>query len=139
MEEDRPRLYLEGTVEDVMTRSPIVVKEDDDLISLVEMFKRHSFHGFPVIDAKGHLVAIVRDTDVVSIFARKEPASMTYEKVKDIMFTPPLAIESTETVQRAILKMFADQTRFEVVVDKQRNIVGVVTRIDLIKGIFWKE
>lgn len=139
MGEERAHLYLRGTVEDVMSRNPIVVQEEEGLAVLVETFKKHSFHGFPVVNVEGKLVGIVRDTDVISIFASKEPASMVYEKVKDIMYSPPLVIESTETIQKAILKMFADQTRFETVIDKDKNIVGVVTRTDLIKGVHWKE
>ena len=139
MGEERAHLYLKGTVQDVMSKNPMVVQEEEGLAALVELFKKHSFHGFPVVNVEGKLVGIVRDTDVISIFASKEPASMVYEKVKDIMYSPPLVIESTETIQKAILKMFADQTRFETVIDKDKNIVGVVTRTDLIKGIHWKE
>jgi predicted transcriptional regulator len=139
MEEERPHLYLKGTVEDVMSKSPATIHEEEELAVLLELFKKHSFHGFPVVDAEGKIVGIVRDTDVISIFARKEPASMVYEKVKDIMYSPPLVIKSTETIQKAILKMFADQTRFEVVIGRDKSIVGVVTRTDLVKGIYWKE
>ncbi len=139
MEEDKAYLYLKGTVEDVMSESTVVVQEEEGLAALVELFKKYSFHGFPVIDAEGKLVGIVRDTDVISIFASKEPASRAYKTVGDIMYSPPLVIESTETIQRAIMKMFADQTRFEVVIDKDKNIVGVITRTDLIKGIHWRE
>jgi len=139
MEVERAHLYLKGTVEDVMSKNTMVIHEEEGLEVLLELFKKHSFHGFPVVNAEGKLVGIVRDTDVISIFARKEPASMVYEKIKDIMYSPPLVIESTNTIQRAILKMFADQTRFETVIDKDKNIVGVITRTDLIKGIHWKE
>ena len=139
MEESKGHLYLKGTVEDVMSRGPVVVGESDSLADLIDLFKRHTFHGYPVEDAAGRLVGIVRDTDVISIFARKEPAAMAYRLVKDIMVSPPLVIEAGDTIQKAILKMFADQTRFEVVVDRQRNIVGVVTRTDLVRGVHWQE
>lgn len=137
--EEHVNLYLKGTVEDVMSKSPKVVQEDEGLGTLVDLFKQHSCHGYPVVNEKGRLVGIVRDTDIISMSARREPATVAYEKVRDIMFSPPLAIEATETIRKAILKVFADQTRFEVVVDKDRNIVGVVTRTDLVKGIHWKE
>ncbi len=139
MEEERAHLYLKGTVEDVMSKNPMAVQEEEGLGTLIELFKQHSYHGYPVINVKGQLVGIVRDTDIISIFARRDPATVAYEKVRDIMQSPPLAIEATETIQKAILKMFADQTRFEVVVDKDRNIVGVVTRTDLVRGIHWKD
>ena len=80
MEEERAHLYLKGTVEDVMSKNTMVVHEEDGLEVLLELFKKHSFHGFPVVDAEDKLVGIVRDTDVISIFARREPASMVYKR-----------------------------------------------------------
>jgi len=132
---DEVYLRLEGRVEDVMSRSPVVIRKDEGLDRLVDIFKTYHYHGFPVVDENGKLAGIVRDTDVISIFARKDPASPAYRKVEDVMHTPPLIIEETATIQTAIMKMFADQTRFLVVTDKAKNVVGVVTRIDLIKSI----
>jgi len=37
------------------------------------------------------------------------------------------------------MKMFVDGTRFLVVVGERGSILGVVTRIDLIKGIRWRD
>ena len=73
------------------------------------------------------------------MFARKEPTTVKSHTAGDIMHTPPLVISPEETIQRAVMKMFADGTRFLVVVEKERNILGVVTRIDLMKGIRWKD
>jgi CBS domain-containing protein len=55
------------------------------------------------------------------------------------MHVPPLVIGASETVQRATMKMFVDGTRFLVVVGEGGSILGVVTRIDLIKGIRWRD
>jgi predicted transcriptional regulator len=138
MDEPKTQFHLQGRVQDVMTPEPVTVNQDETIKRLLEMFKTYKFHGLPVVDERGKLVGIIRDKDIISIFARKEPATIIYEKVRDIMHTPPLTIEASETIQKAIIKMFADQTRFLVVTDKQKNIVGVVTNIDLIKGIHWE-
>lgn len=136
--QEGPELYLEGKVEDVMSTDPVTVCKEDGLDRLLDTFKDHHFHGFPVVDGEGALVGIVRDTDLLSMFARRDPAAPAYSKVEDVMFSPPLVIEKGATIQTAIMKMFSDQTRFLVVVDRARSPVGVVTRIDLIKGIFVK-
>jgi predicted transcriptional regulator len=130
-----PFLRLEGKVADVMSKNPIVLRKEDGLDKLIDMFKTYHYHGFPVVEENQQLVGIVRDTEVVSIFARKDPAAYAYRKVEDIMRTPPLVIEPEETIQTAIVKMFADQTRFLVVINKDKEIVGIVTRVDLIRGI----
>lgn len=127
--------YLEGKVEDVMSREPICVRKDDSLERLVEMFKTYKFHGLPVLDEGGRLVGVVRDTDITSIFARRDPASRLYQKVEDVMQKPPPTIGLKDSIQNAIMKMFRDQSRFLVVTDEENKMVGVVTRIDLIGGI----
>ena len=132
---DEFRLYLEGKVGDVMSANPVLLHKEDGLDRLVDIFKTYHFHGCPVVDGEGTLVGIVRDTDLISMFARKDPASPVYRKVEDLMYAPPPTIEAEATIQSAIMKMFTDQTRFLVVVDRDRRIAGVVTRIDLVKGI----
>ncbi|WP_287152976.1 CBS domain-containing protein [Candidatus Solincola tengchongensis] len=133
------QIYLEGKVEDVMTRQPVCARVDESLERLVELFKTHKFHGLPVLDEEGRLVGVVRDTDITAIFARKDPASRVYRRVEDIMHRPPPSINLKDSIQNAIMKMFADQSRFLVVTDEEGKMVGVVTRIDLIKGIRFRE
>lgn len=130
--------YLGGKVEEVMTADPLVILEDESLGRLVEVFAKSKFHGLPVVNSKCELVGVVRDTDLLSIFARKEPVGVRFKTVKDVMQKPPYVIVPGETIQKAIMKMFADGTRFLVVVDKERCIVGVVTSIDLVRGIRWR-
>lgn len=131
--------YLEGTVGDVMVRDPLTVKEDEEIISLVELFLTHHYHGVPVVDESGRLVGVARDSEVMGMFATKEPFVTHYSTVREIMHVPPFTIGRDATIQKAALKMFVDGTRFLVVVGKERMIEGVITRIDLIKGIRWKD
>jgi CBS domain-containing protein len=133
--ENGPYFYLEGKVADLMSRDPITVNKGDSLEKLIDLFKAHHFHGFPVEDDEGKLVGIVRDTDIISIFARRDPASVSPRVVEDVMHRPPLVIDQFETVQNAILKMFKDQTRFLAATGEGGRVVGVVTRTDLIRGI----
>lgn len=128
-------LYLEGSVGEVMTPDPVCVREDDDLESLVKLFQERKYQGFPVLDHRGRLVGLVRDSDLVSIFARRDPASRRYKKVGDIMQSPPPTVGPDMSVQKAIMKSFSDQSRLLVVTDREGKVVGVVTRIDLVKGI----
>ncbi|MEW6554559.1 MAG: CBS domain-containing protein [Actinomycetota bacterium] len=128
-------LYLEGKVADVMSRNPVTVNKRESLEHLIDMFKAHNFHGYPVTDDDGHLVGIVRDTDILSIFARRDPGSVSLRVVEDVMQRPPLVIDQGETVQKAIMKMFKDQTRFLAATGEGGRVEGVVTRTDLIRGI----
>jgi len=139
MEQGYKQPYLTGRVEDVMTRSPLTISEDQPISDLVDLFLTHHYHGVPVVDKNGKLVGIVRDSEILSIFATRDPFVGEYRLVRDIMHVPPLTIGPSETIQRATMKMFVDGTRFLVVVGERGSILGVVTRIDLIKGIRWRD
>ncbi|MBN2168288.1 MAG: CBS domain-containing protein [Actinobacteria bacterium] len=131
--------FLEGKVDDVMATEPLFVVEDESIQKLIDIFIEYQFCGMPVVNSRGDLVGVVRDSDLVSIFARKEPTTVRSSKVKDIMHVPPFTITLGDTVQKAVSKMFSDGTRFLVVVDKNKDIAGVVTRIDLVKAIRFRE
>jgi predicted transcriptional regulator len=135
MEEGYPYPYLAGKVADVMTKKPEVINEGESLANLIEIFRKNDYNGYPVISEDGRLVGLVRDTDVLSMFARKEPTIFSFRVVADVMHTPPLVINAEDTIQQAIIKMFADQTRILVVLDKEKSILGVITRTDLIRGM----
>jgi len=139
MEQEYRRPYLAGRVEDVMTRNPLTISEIRPISDLVDLFLAHHYHGVPVVNEDGTLVGIVRDSEILSMFATRDPFVGEYRTVKDIMHIPPLVIGPSETIQRAAMKMFVDGTRFLVVVGEKGAILGVVTRIDLIRGIRWKD
>lgn len=139
MERSGKQPYLTGKVEDVMTVDPLTIAEDEPIYSLVGLFLSHHFHGMPVVNSEGRLVGIARDSEVLALFVAKEPFVVKSTTVGDIMHRPPFTISPDATIQRAAAKMFVDGTRFLVVVGEGQKIKGIVTRIDLIKGIRWKD
>lgn len=139
MERSQKQPYLIGKVEDVMTVDPLTIAEDEPISSLVDLFLSHHFHGVPVVNAEVGLVGIARDSEVLAMFVSREPFMVKARTVGDIMQKPPFTIGQDATIQSAATKMFVDGTRFLVVVGEGQTIKGIVTRIDLIKGIRWKD
>jgi CBS domain-containing protein len=139
MERSQKQPYLSGKVEDVMVTDPLTIVEDEPIYALVDLFLTHHFHGVPVVNPEGKLVGIARDSEVMALFVAKEPFVVKSTTVGDIMHRPPFTISPDATIQRAATKMFVDGTRFLVVVGEGQKIRGIVTRIDLIRGIRWKD
>ncbi len=139
MERAHKQPYLAGKVEDVMVTDPLTISEDEPIYSLVDLFLSHHFHGVPVVNSEGRLVGVARDSEIMALFVAKEPFVVKSTTVGDIMHRPPFTIKPDATIQRAAAKMFVDGTRFLVVVGEGNTIMGIVTRIDLIKGIRWKD
>jgi len=60
------RRILGRTVQDVMTREPVVVTTNDLMKTAAETMAKHRLHALPVVDAnRGNLVGIVTAKDVM--------------------------------------------------------------------------
>ncbi len=127
--------YLAGHVRDYMSEGVITVEEDLPLPDAFELFSRYHFHGLPVVDREGRVAGILRDSDILSIFVRRDPAVANLRAVRDIMRTPPLTVSAGESAQKAVERMFSSQTRMLAVVDREGRPEAVITRTDLVRAI----
>ncbi len=121
-------------VKDIMSRDVVVARADDGLDRLMEMFGEHGYHGFPVVDDKGKLVGIARDSDMLRMFTSQSASSIFHNRIKDIMRSPPATLKPGASITEALHSMFDCYTRFMPVVEGA-DIVGVITRGDIIKSI----
>ena len=64
------------TVEDVMSRSPVLAREDDDLFTTMETMRQKGIRRIPVVDYLGLLVGILTTDDLLEII---------YEEVGNIV------------------------------------------------------
>ena len=55
------------TIEDVMTRSPLVGREDDDIFSTMEIMREKGIRRLPVIDSLGLLTGILTTDDLLQV------------------------------------------------------------------------
>ena len=64
------------TVEDVMSRSPVTAREDDDLFATMEIMRQKGIRRIPVVNSPGLLVGILTTDDLLEII---------YEEVGNIV------------------------------------------------------
>lgn len=124
-------------VSEFMSTAVITVREDDLIDDLVWKFQRYKYAGFPVVNDKGELVGMVRDSDILKLFVMTRPGSILSETAKDVMRVPPHTISPDATAQDAVEEMFDANVRLLVVTDKKK-ILGIISREDLVTGIFVK-
>ncbi|MBI4006173.1 MAG: CBS domain-containing protein [Gammaproteobacteria bacterium] len=55
------------TLEDIMTRSPLISREDDDVFDTIDMMRVKGVRRIPVVDSLGSLVAIFTIDDILKI------------------------------------------------------------------------
>ncbi|MDM7275876.1 MAG: CBS domain-containing protein [Thermoprotei archaeon] len=63
-------LPLTTKVGDVMTRSPLVVREDDQLFRAVSIMVEHRIRHLPIVDAEGRIKGVISARDIASRFKK---------------------------------------------------------------------
>ena len=143
------------TAADVMTKDVITVKKGTIIRELAELFANRRISSFPVVDDNGELIGIVTETDlieqdkslhiptVISIFDwviylesnkkfEKELKKMTGQTVGDI-FTEEVDSVKTTALLSEVADIMSSKKIHAVPVVEGKKIVGVISRIDLIR------
>jgi CBS domain-containing protein len=143
------------TVGEVMTKQVITVTKETSVRDLAGLFTTHRVGSVPVVDGSGNLLGIVTETDlvgqdkslhiptVISLFDwviylesdkkfEKELKKVTGQTVGDIFTEDVLTVTSGDPVSRAA-DIMAEQRVNAVPVVDGRKLVGIISRIDLIR------
>ena len=143
-------------VGDVMTVPPMTIYVDDDFSIVEEKFVANRIRYLPVIAHTGELVGIISQKDVYRRVApRRSPEGQVifsneiiidqdgyYEKeslnkyiLNYIMRRDPVSITKEKTLGDAIHAMVTNKIGCIPVVDDRKHVIGVVTRLDVLKLI----
>ncbi|AKB30280.1 hypothetical protein MSSIT_3561 [Methanosarcina siciliae T4/M] len=132
------------TIEDIMTRDVVTIKEDAPLEEVFSLFGKFPYHTFPVVNENNELVGII-DLDIVleilllCLVPRSKHTPLTAirslgGKARDIMITHPVTISLDATLKDASDLMM--KHRFDrVCVSNNGKLVGIISKKDLVKEI----
>ena len=147
-------------VKDAMVKKVISVEENTPLIKAAKLIMSHNFDGVPVVDGNNKLVGILTEYDLIeksssihlptfqkivenlNVFKQdssnfqKEVKEVTALKVKDVMNSDPLTLRPEDSFD-TMLNAFREHHRVNPipVIDKNKKVVGVVSRFDVLKPI----
>lgn len=138
---------MSWTVDKVMTRSVVTVRSTTGYKDLVALMSQHGISALPVVDvvdSEGQLVGIVSETDLLAkeradarrrgmSRSRVEAAKAGAEAAGDLMTAPAVTVLPEDTLARAARLMSEAHVRHLPVVDLAGNLVGIVSRSDLLK------
>lgn len=146
------------TAADVMTKDNIItVTRETTVRNLAELFTKNRVSSFPVVDEGNRLIGIVTETDlieqdkslhiptVISLFDwvlyvesekkfEKELKKMTGQTVGDI-FSNDVTSVSPSTPLNEVADVMSKRSIHAVPVVEGGKLVGVVSRIDLIRSM----
>jgi CBS-domain-containing membrane protein len=145
------------TARDIMTKEVVSVTTETTIRELAEIITAHRIGSVPVLDSEGTLLGIVTESDlieqdksfhiptVISLFDwviylesekkfEKELKRMTARTVADI-FTREVLTVTPETPVSEIADIMSGRKIHAVPVVAEGKLVGIVSRIDLIRSM----
>jgi CBS domain-containing protein len=146
------------TVADVMTRDPITANPETPLTDVIKTIAEKRISGLPVVDTAGQLVGVISETDLMwretnvtppayimlldSVIYLENPGR--YEKdlhkalgqtVKEVMSPNPVTITPEKQLSEAAKLMHDRSIHRLPVVDQAGQIVGILTRGDIVRAM----
>lgn len=144
------------TVADVMTSNPISVAPETVLKDAIQLMADNHVGGLPVINADNNLVGILSESDLMwqttgvdmpayimlldSVIYLKNPTQYNQELhkalgqlVKDVMTDHVVTITPDKSLREAAHLMHDKQVRRLPVVNADDQVVGILTRGDIVR------
>ena len=136
--------FPEPGINKLMEKNVVSVKEDASIEDVLDLFEKHHFHLFPVVNDEGNLVGIV-DRDIILeilLFHRIPRVKHTHlaavrslgGDVKGIMITHPVTIPP-DTGLNEVADLMLKHHVNNVCVVENGKLVGILTKHDIINEV----
>jgi CBS domain-containing protein len=138
------------TVQDVMTRSVVTARPGTTFQEILGLMAEHAISGVPVIDEGGRLAGIVTEADLLRDGiadrgrtraldwllhpGKGEKAHARGHSAGDIMTSPVVTVRPTTSIREAIHTLTHAGVKRMPVVDADGRVVGIVSRVDLLRS-----
>jgi CBS domain-containing protein len=128
-----------GTVaKDIMSSELIKVRESTSLEEALKLMVNSRITGVPVIDAQDKMIGVLSDFDILQQVSKAE--RITPDLFKDkVEYSREVTAITEDTPLEDIVDLLI-KTRFRrlPVVNSDGNLVGLITRRDLMKVFFYR-
>jgi CBS-domain-containing membrane protein len=132
--------FLECTAAQYMTRSVTSVTRQVTMRELGQLFEKHDFNSFPVVE-DGNMLGIVTKFDFLKTFAfttgQMLPRydELMQRRVAEMMTEAVVHVEPTAPLTRVLQLMVSLKTRSFPVIGPERQLVGIISREDVMRAL----
>lgn len=124
------------TAKDIMTTELILGHPDMTIEEAIKALVNNRVTGLPVVDKGQRLVGVVSEYDIIKVLdASGKPANLTQK----ITFSSNVVTVPEESPLPDVLRLFVEKKiRRLPVTGKDSKLVGVITRRDVMRVIFYR-
>ncbi len=143
---------------DIMTRNVITIREDATLEDVAEILEKKHISGVPVVNENNQVVGLISENDLISQHKKisrsdtctlldimlyyqskdlyeKEIKKFFQAKVSEVMTDDVICVTSSTPVGEVAEIMLKNGFNRVPVVSKDKRIIGIIARADIIKAI----
>jgi len=147
---------------DFMTKDVIVVRETDTIEEVAKILIEKKISGVPVVDAQNKIIGVISEADLVfqqkkivppvffgvfdSFFHtgkenfQEELKKISAYNVKNLMTKERLILAKPETELSALAELMIENKINRIpIINEHREVVGIVTRHDIVRASWKKE
>jgi CBS-domain-containing membrane protein len=136
---------MSWTVADVMTKDVVSVGPEEDFKSVAKLMHLHEVSALPVVDQEGKLVGIVSESDLLAKERERganrpllglrwnEDSLADARTAGDVMTSPAICIAPDASIPEAARLMYREAVKRLPVIGQKGDLLGIVSRADLLK------
>lgn len=121
----------------IMQPEVVTVHSDDDVARAWHLLVEHQIHQAPVLDAAGHLVGIVSESNLLTTLNvdAGQVRDVLARRVSDVMSTPVVAATPVTDIRRIAQVMLDRQVDGVPIVNDAGMLVGFISRSDILQAV----
>lgn len=110
---------------DVMTKKVVTVEPKEKAAAAIAKLVKNKVSGVPVVDEAGKVVGMLSEADLLT--------ARSTQNVESLMSKPAVTVAADASLKAITDALVKKKIKRVAVVDKENHLLGVVSRIDILK------
>ncbi|MEK6817263.1 MAG: CBS domain-containing protein, partial [Nanoarchaeota archaeon] len=116
-------------VSDIMTRNPITIGPDTNLIECIQKMMKNKVGSFPIEDKNKNLIGFISQKDILWAIVKKSEKGLKKIKVVDISMKKIVTVRPQAGVEEVLKKM---KKYRRLPVTQNGKLIGMITQKDIL-------
>jgi len=138
------------TVDQIYSEDVVDITAKSTVGQAINRLREHGISRLPVVNENGSLAGVITTHDIVDFVVRDHERQHKGDRsgdrdrmldlpVENLMTSPVLTVEPTESVKTAVERMFDREISGLVVTGDDQTVAGVITKTDVLRALTFTE